>query len=267
MAASSSSGASGLMSMFGGGGGGGHSGDAQRGSKEAPVYVTRKVTAGSVMLMLLPLLVLAALMMSVMTRGEGGGADLLGIKDEPHLAQTPEETFANVIGDEEAKEDLTDIVQYLSNPLKFTDLKATLPKGVLLIGPPGCGKTLMARALAGEAGVPFFFTSGSEFEEMFVGVGARRVRKLFKRAKEVAPCVIFIDEIDVIGADRDNSEYKSKYTLQQLLVEMDGFEKNNGVVVIAATNRPETLDPALTRSGRYVRLPSCPLYMMCMFMC
>ena len=181
------------------------------------------------------LLVLIAIVYSVISSarsGAGGEAGLLGMgREEPTQVQNPTTTFKDVIGDEEAKEDLLEIVQFLTNPGKFTDMKARLPRGVLLTGPPGCGKTLLARALAGEAGVPFLVASGAEFEEMFVGVGARRVRKLFKRAKELAPCVVFIDEIDVIGGDRDAAEFRrTRMTLQQLLVEMDGFDQNSGAL-------------------------------------
>jgi ATP-dependent metalloprotease len=163
-------------------------------------------------------------------------------------------SFKDVMGADEAKQELQDIVEYLKNPAKFSRLGAKLPKGVLLVGPPGCGKTLVARALAGEAGVPFFFASGAEFEEMFVGVGASRVRKLFEKAKQMAPCVIFLDEIDAIGGKRDSPDARyHKMTLNQLLVELDGFEQHTGVIVVAATNLPDVLDPAITRPGRFDR--------------
>jgi len=163
-------------------------------------------------------------------------------------------TFKDVKGSDEAKEELSDLVEYLKNPNKFAHMGAKLPKGVLLVGPPGCGKTLLAKALAGEAGVPFYYTSGSEFEEMLVGVGARRVRSLFNKAKESAPCIIFIDEIDAVGSKRDAMDTRSsKMSLNQLLVEMDGFSPSAGVIVIAATNMPDSLDPALTRPGRFDR--------------
>ena len=164
--------------------------------------------------------------------------------------------FDDVAGEDEAKESLAEIVDYLHNPQKYTDVGASMPKGVLLVGPPGTGKTMLAKAVAGEANVPFFSMSGSEFVEMFVGMGAIKVRDLFKQAKEKAPCIVFIDEIDAIGKKRDNqlsSNDEREQTLNQLLTEMDGFEGNNGVIILAATNRPESLDPALTRPGRFDR--------------
>ena len=164
--------------------------------------------------------------------------------------------FDDVAGEDEAKESLAEIVDYLHNPQKYTDVGASMPKGVLLVGPPGTGKTMLAKAVAGEANVPFFSMSGSEFVEMFVGMGASKVRDLFKQAKEKAPCIVFIDEIDAIGNKRDNqlsSNDEREQTLNQLLTEMDGFEGNNGVIILAATNRPESLDPALTRPGRFDR--------------
>ena len=164
--------------------------------------------------------------------------------------------FADVAGEDEAKENLAEIVDYLHNPKKYTDVGASMPKGVLLVGPPGTGKTMLAKAVAGEAGVPFFSISGSEFVEMFVGMGASKVRDLFKQAKEKAPCIVFIDEIDAIGKKRDGqmtSNDEREQTLNQLLTEMDGFEENTGVIILAATNRPESLDPALTRPGRFDR--------------
>ena len=164
--------------------------------------------------------------------------------------------FDDVAGEDEAKENLAEIVDYLHNPQKYTDAGASMPKGLLLVGPPGTGKTLLAKAVAGESGVPFFSISGSEFVEMFVGMGASKVRDLFKQAKEKAPCIVFIDEIDAIGKKRDGQvggNDEREQTLNQLLTEMDGFEGNNGVIILAATNRPESLDPALTRPGRFDR--------------
>ncbi|XP_047333553.1 ATP-dependent zinc metalloprotease FTSH 11, chloroplastic/mitochondrial [Impatiens glandulifera] len=162
-------------------------------------------------------------------------------------------TFKDVKGCDDAKQELEEVVEYLRNPSKFTRLGGKLPKGILLTGPPGTGKTLLAKAIAGEAAVPFFYRAGSEFEEMFVGVGARRVRSLFQAAKKKAPCIIFIDEIDAIGSTRKQWEGHTKKTLHQLLVEMDGFEQNEGIILMAATNLPDILDPALTRPGRFDR--------------
>ena len=164
--------------------------------------------------------------------------------------------FSDVAGEDEAKESLKEIVDYLHNPDKYTQVGASMPKGILLVGPPGTGKTMLAKAVAGEAQVPFFSISGSEFVEMFVGMGASKVRDLFKQAKEKAPCIVFIDEIDAIGKKRDGQmggNDEREQTLNQLLTEMDGFEGNNGVMILAATNRPESLDPALTRPGRFDR--------------
>ena len=164
--------------------------------------------------------------------------------------------FADVAGEDEAKENLIEIVDYLHNPQKYASIGASMPKGILLVGPPGTGKTMLAKAVAGESNVPFFSISGSEFVEMFVGMGASKVRDLFKQAKEKAPCIVFIDEIDAIGKKRDNqlsTNDEREQTLNQLLTEMDGFESNNGVIILAATNRPESLDPALLRPGRFDR--------------
>lgn len=164
--------------------------------------------------------------------------------------------FADVAGEDEAKENLSEVVDYLHNPNKYKEIGASMPKGILLVGSPGTGKTMLAKAVAGEANVPFFSMSGSEFVEMFVGMGASKVRDLFRQAKEKAPCIVFIDEIDAIGKKRDNqlgTNDEREQTLNQLLTEMDGFEGNNGVIILAATNRPESLDPALTRPGRFDR--------------
>ena len=165
--------------------------------------------------------------------------------------------FSDVAGEDEAKDNLKEIVEYLHDPKRYQEIGATMPKGILLVGPPGTGKTMLAKAVAGEANVPFFSISGSDFVEMFVGMGASKVRDLFKQAKEKAPCIVFIDEIDAIGQKRNSGAYggndEREQTLNQLLTEMDGFEGNTGVIILAATNRPESLDPALTRPGRFDR--------------
>ncbi len=165
--------------------------------------------------------------------------------------------FADVAGEDEAKENLQEIVDYLHDPGKYESIGASMPKGILLVGPPGTGKTMLAKAVAGESNVPFFSISGSEFVEMFVGMGASKVRDLFRQAKEKAPCIVFIDEIDAIGQKRNSGNLggndEREQTLNQLLTEMDGFESNTGVIILAATNRPDSLDPALTRPGRFDR--------------
>ncbi len=187
--------------------------------------------------------------------GMGGGG--LGRSNaKVYVESTNGIHFDDVAGEDEAKESLAEIVDYLHNPDKYTEAGAAMPKGLLLVGPPGTGKTMLAKAVAGEAGVPFFSISGSEFVEMFVGMGASKVRDLFSQAKEKAPCIVFIDEIDTIGKKRDGQlggNDEREQTLNQLLTEMDGFEGNNGVIILAATNRPESLDPALTRPGRFDR--------------
>ncbi|MDD4780551.1 MAG: ATP-dependent metallopeptidase FtsH/Yme1/Tma family protein, partial [Tissierellia bacterium] len=174
-----------------------------------------------------------------------------------YVESTTGKTFDDVAGQDEAKEALTEIVDFLNNPKKYEDIGASMPKGALLVGPPGTGKTLLAQAVAGEAKVPFFSISGSEFVEMFVGMGAAKVRDLFKQAQEKAPCIVFIDEIDTIGKKRDSGGIggndEREQTLNQLLTEMDGFDGNKGVVILAATNRPESLDKALLRPGRFDR--------------
>jgi ATP-dependent metalloprotease len=194
--------------------------------------------------------------------GNGAKKGMMGLlgKNEAKQAEESDTTFDDVMGCEEPKQELLEIVEYLADPERFTRLGGKLPKGVLLMGPPGTGKTLLARAVAGEAGVPFFYASGSEFEEMFVGVGARRVRDLFNAAKENAPCIVFIDEIDAVGGKRSGRDQQAmKMTLNQLLVEMDGFENNEGVIVIGATNLADALDPALMRPGRFDRHVNVPL--------
>ncbi|MBT9684785.1 ATP-dependent zinc metalloprotease FtsH [Pseudoflavonifractor sp. MCC625] len=191
--------------------------------------------------------------------GKGSMAFGLGKSNaKVYVQSTKGIRFSDVAGEDEAKESLSEIVDYLHNPQKYTDAGAAMPKGILLVGPPGTGKTMLAKAVAGEANVPFFSISGSEFVEMFVGMGASKVRDLFKQAKEKAPCIVFIDEIDAIGQKRSSGSLSGgnderEQTLNQLLTEMDGFEENTGVIILAATNRPESLDPALTRPGRFDR--------------
>ncbi len=195
----------------------------------------------------------------LMDKAGGGNAMMFGMgksNAKIYVQSTEGIKFADVAGEDEAKENLTEIVNYLHNPDKYKEIGASMPKGILLVGPPGTGKTMLAKAVAGESNVPFFSMSGSEFVEMFVGMGASKVRDLFKQAKEKAPCIVFIDEIDAIGKKRDgqfSGNDEREQTLNQLLTEMDGFEGNNGVIILAATNRPESLDPALTRPGRFDR--------------
>lgn len=188
--------------------------------------------------------------------GGSGGIMSFGKSNAKLYVKTTGVSFDDVAGQDEAKEALSEIVDFLHDPSKYTEIGAKMPKGALLVGPPGTGKTLLAQAVAGEAGVPFFSISGSEFVEMFVGMGASRVRDLFKQAKEKAPCIVFIDEIDAIGKKRDSNfggNDEREQTLNQLLSEMDGFEDGIGVVILAATNRPESLDKALLRPGRFDR--------------
>ena len=195
-------------------------------------------------------------MMSGIGGGAGGAMSFGKSNAKIYVKSSTGIKFSDVAGEDEAKELLTEIVDYLHNPEKYREIGAAMPKGALLVGPPGTGKTLLAKAVAGEANVPFFSISGSEFVEMFVGMGASKVRDLFKQAKEKAPCIVFIDEIDAIGKKRDGQvggNDEREQTLNQLLTEMDGFEGNNGVIILAATNRPESLDPALTRPGRFDR--------------
>ena len=192
------------------------------------------------------------------SQGSGFGLGTLGKSNaKVYVGEQTGKTFKDVAGQEEAKENLQEIVDFLNNPAKYKEIGAKMPKGALLVGPPGTGKTLLAKAVAGEAGVPFFSISGSEFVEMFVGRGAAKVRDLFKQAREKAPCIVFIDEIDTIGKKRDgagmNGNDEREQTLNQLLAEMDGFDGSKGVVLLAATNRPDSLDPALTRPGRFDR--------------
>ena len=195
-----------------------------------------------------------------MNQMQGGGSKVMSFgksRAKRMAVDSPKITFKDVAGVDEAVEELHEIMEFLENPKKFQALGARIPKGVLLYGPPGTGKTLLARAVAGEAGVPFFSISGSDFVEMFVGVGASRVRDLFEQAKQNAPCIIFIDEIDAVGRHRGaglgGGHDEREQTLNQLLVEMDGFELKDGIILIAATNRPDILDPALLRPGRFDR--------------
>lgn len=213
----------------------------------------------SILSFLIPFVLLIVGMNLIMGRMSKGGGMMGNMGKSKAKAYVQKETgvlFSDVAGQDEAKESLQEVVDFLHNPAKYTSIGAKLPKGALLVGPPGTGKTLLAKAVAGEAHVPFFSLSGSDFVEMFVGVGASRVRQLFEEAKKNAPCIIFIDEIDAIGKKRDGQiggNDEREQTLNQLLTEMDGFEGNNGVIILAATNRPESLDPALTRPGRFDR--------------
>ena len=213
----------------------------------------------------LPILIFLALgqyMSKKMADKLGGGNSMMfGLGGNSNVKVYVQSTegihFSDVAGEDEAKENLQEVVNYLHDPSKYQEIGASMPKGILLVGPPGTGKTMLAKAVAGESNVPFFSISGSEFVEMFVGMGASKVRDLFKQAKEKAPCIVFIDEIDAIGQKRSGGQYggndEREQTLNQLLTEMDGFESNNGVIILAATNRPESLDPALTRPGRFDR--------------
>ena len=214
---------------------------------------------------LLPLIIIIGfgqLMYRQMAKKAGGDSMMFGMggmgksNAKVYVKSSNGIKFTDVAGEDEAKENLTEIVEYLHDPDKYKEIGASMPKGILLVGPPGTGKTMLAKAVAGEANVPFFSMSGSEFVEMFVGMGASKVRDLFKQAKEKAPCIVFIDEIDAIGKKRDGQvggNEEREQTLNQLLTEMDGFEGNNGVIILAATNRPESLDPALLRPGRFDR--------------
>ena len=215
---------------------------------------------GNILLMFLPYIIIFGIWILILRQMQAGGAKAFSFgKSKAKLltADSPKVTFADVAGADEAKVELEEIIEFLKDPQKFTKLGGRLPKGALLVGPPGTGKTLLARAVAGEAGRPFFSMSGSDFVEMFVGVGASRVRDLFEQGKAHAPCIIFIDEIDAVGRHRGaglgGGHDEREQTLNQLLVEMDGFESNDGVILIAATNRPDVLDPALLRPGRFDR--------------
>lgn len=209
---------------------------------------------------ILPILLLIGVWFFMMQQSQGGGSRVMSFgksRAKLHSDDKVKVTFKNVAGADEAKQELEEVVEFLKHPKKFNDLGARIPKGVLLMGPPGTGKTLLAKAVAGEAGVPFFTISGSDFVEMFVGVGASRVRDLFEQAKKSAPCIVFIDEIDAVGRQRGaglgGGHDEREQTLNQLLVEMDGFAANEGIIIIAATNRPDILDPALLRPGRFDR--------------
>ena len=225
---------------------------------KAVMLSVKEVRSGDWVLILLnalPLLLLAGFVFFLMRQMQAGGNKALSFgKSRARLlsAQQKKATFKDVAGSDEAKEELQEIIEFLKDPQKFQKLGGRIPKGVLLVGPPGTGKTLLARAIAGEANVPFFSISGSDFVEMFVGVGASRVRDLFEQGKKNAPCIIFIDEIDAVGRHRGaglgGGHDEREQTLNALLVEMDGFESNEGVILIAATNRPDVLDPALAAS-------------------
>ncbi|MDU4634282.1 ATP-dependent zinc metalloprotease FtsH, partial [Corynebacterium sp.] len=230
------------------------------GAQKYQTNVTQESFLGSMLSMLLPMIILFGVLfwlMSRMQQGAGGMFGIGGSKAKELTKDMPTNTFEDVAGADEAVDELQEIKDFLDDPTRYHDLGAKIPRGVLLYGPPGTGKTLLARAVAGEAGVPFYSISGSDFVEMFVGVGASRVRDLFKQAKENSPCIIFVDEIDAVGRQRGSGtgggHDEREQTLNQLLVEMDGFGDREGVILIAATNRPDILDPALLRPGRFDR--------------
>ena len=209
---------------------------------------------------IVPIVLLIGVWYFIMQQTQGGGGRVMSFgKSRARMsgADKIKVNFKDVAGADEAKQELEEVVEFLKHPKKYNDLGARIPKGVLLFGPPGTGKTLLARAVAGESGVPFFSISGSDFVEMFVGVGASRVRDLFNQAKKNAPCIVFIDEIDAVGRQRGagvgGGHDEREQTLNQLLVEMDGFAANEGIIIMAATNRPDILDPALMRPGRFDR--------------
>lgn len=228
-----------------------------------PIEISAKVPDNTsawlinILSFLIPLVLIWILFGFLMKRMGGGAMGVGKTTAKVYVEKSTGVTFKDVAGQDEAKESLQEVVDFLHNPAKYRDIGAKLPKGALLVGPPGTGKTLLAKAVAGEANVPFFSISGSEFVEMFVGMGASKVRDLFKQANEKAPCIVFIDEIDTIGKKRDNAGYggndEREQTLNQLLTEMDGFDASKGVVILAATNRPDSLDPALLRPGRFDR--------------
>src|SRR5437588_410824 len=231
-------------------------------SKKVDIHYGKETGSGwvSVLINASPFILLLAFWIFMMRQMQSGGNKALSFgksRARLHSEQQEKVTFKDVAGVEEAKEELQEIIEFLREPQKFQKLGGRIPKGVLLIGSPGTGKTLLARAIAGEASVPFFSISGSDFVEMFVGVGASRVRDLFEQGKKNAPCIIFIDEIDAVGRHRGaglgGGHDEREQTLNQLLVEMDGFESNEGVILVAATNRPDVLDPALLRPGRFDR--------------
>ena len=220
------------------------------------VIDTTTYVMSSILSFVLPTVLMVAVMMIFYRFAFKGGGGVMGVgksNAKLYVQDKTGVTFQDVAGQEESKESLREIVDFLHNPEKYTKIGAKLPKGALLVGPPGTGKTLLAKAVAGEAGVPFFSLSGSDFVEMFVGVGASRVRDLFKQAQQNAPCIIFIDELDAIGKSRDSrfgGNDEREQTLNQLLAEMDGFDSSKGIIILAATNRPEILDKALLRPGR-----------------
>ena len=214
----------------------------------------------SIILSFLPLILFGGILIFMMRQAQGGANNALGFgksKAKRFVGAKATVTFSDVAGVTEAKQELEEVVEFLKNPERFLSLGARIPRGVLLVGPPGTGKTLLARAVAGEAGVPFFSISGSEFVEMFVGVGASRVRDLFDQAKKHSPCIVFVDEIDAVGRHRGaglgGGHDEREQTLNQILVEMDGFDTSTNVIVLASTNRPDILDPALLRPGRFDR--------------